>query len=243
METAFNLNLRRKDNTNLNYFFLRILLCFLSIINFLSAFSQDTKVSDSLSLLSKKNIAISSAKAYLDNKFSDKEISKQFIADSVFSLIICEDYKTFFNSNSVYCPPDGFEIAFHVVLKGTSSRDTLHSHLFLPIGSSFSILTDSLEEQWRQGFFEAWEKVISNKYKVNYSDVLQFAKEKNLHDYVIDFSFEKKSKRNFEFYWFVTEGAVLYRINPKTGAVKMKKLRPLKVHEDVSYAANSSFVQ
>jgi hypothetical protein len=227
----------------LNHSFFRTLLFFLSIINLLPAFGQENKISDSLSFLSKKNTAIRSAKTYLENKFLDKQISNQFIADPLSSVIVCDDYKTFFNSYSAYCPPVGFEIAFHVVLKGASSWDTLHSHLFLPINSSFSVLKDSLEEQWQHGFFEAWEKVISNKYKVNYSDVLHFAKEKNLHDYGLDFSFEKKSKRNFKFYWFVTEGSVLYRINPQSGAVKMKKMLSLKVPEDVSKGANSSFVQ
>ena len=238
METAYNLNLR-KNNLTLNYSLFRIFLCFLSITNFPSAFGQANTVSDNVSLLSKKNKAINSAQSYLGNKFSDKVISKHFIPDSNFSLLVCDDYKTFFNSNSVYCLPVGFEIAFHVVLNGGSSWDTLHSHLFLPIDSSFSVIADSLQDEWHHGFFEAWEKIISNRYKVNYRDVLQLAKEKNWHDYGIDFWFEKKGKHNFKFYWFVTESSALYRINPQSGAIKMSKLPPLKKLEDVSYAANT----
>ena len=101
METAYNLNLR-KNNLTLNYSLFRIFLCFLSITNFPSAFGQANTVSDNVSLLSKKNKAINSAQSYLGNKFSDKVISKHFIPDSNFSLLVCDDYKTFFNSNSVY---------------------------------------------------------------------------------------------------------------------------------------------
>lgn len=224
----------------MNHLVFRTILWLFGTINISSTFGQDNSVSDSLSFQFKKKTAILSAKTYLDKKFSNKEISKQFIADSVFSLIICGDYKIFFNSKSIYCLPVRFEIAFHIILNGGSSWGTLPSHLFLPVDSSFTVLADSLQNEWRHGFFDAWEKVISNKYKVNYSDVLQFAKNKNLQDYTIDFSFEAKRKSNFKFYWFVTEDSVLYRINPATGAVKMKKLSPVKTFEDVSYAANMS---
>lgn len=224
----------RKNNLILNHFLFRTFLCFLSITNFPSAFGQSNTVFDKISLLSKKTKAINSAKTYLDKRFPDKVISKHFIPDSIFSLLVYDDYKTFFSSNSVYCQPVGFEIAFCVVVNGGGSLDTLHSHLFLPIDSSFSVVANSLQDEWHHDFFEAWEKVISNKYKVNYSDVLQMAKEKNWHGYEIDFWFEKKGKHNFKFYWFVTEGSTLYRINPKSGAMKIRKLFPLKKLEDVS---------
>jgi hypothetical protein len=219
----------------------RILLCLLCVLSVSFAFSQDNTFTDSYSVEIKKNAAIRSAKRYLESKFSNKEISQHFVADSTSSYIVCDDYKTYFSSTSAYCRPVGFEIAFDVNLNSEGYSSMLQSHLFLPVDSSFTILADSLEDVWRNGFFEAWEKVISNKYKFNYSDVLEFAREKNLHDYGIDFSFEKKSKRNFKFYWFVTEGSVLYRINPQSRAVSVKKLRPLKVTEDVSYAANKRF--
>ena len=228
METAFNLNLIRKDNLILNNSFFGILLCFLSIINLNSAFGQGNAVSDSATLILKKNKAIRSAYTYLDNRFSDKAISKHFIPDSIFSLLVCEDYKTFFSSNSVYCPPVGFEISFHVAINDESAYDTLDSHLFLSIDSSFTVVADSLQHEWHHGYFEAWGKIISNKYKVNYRDVMNFAKEKNLNHYSIDFAFEKKGKHNFKFYWFVSEGLIIYRIDPQSGAVKMKKLLPLK---------------
>jgi hypothetical protein len=189
----------------------------------------------------KKNAAIRSAKKYLERKFSNQETSKHFVADSTSSFIVCDYYKTFFSSTSAYCSPVGFEIAFHVVLNGEDSSSMLQSHLFLPVDSSFVVVADSLEDVWRHGFFEAWENVISNKYKVNYRDVLQFAKEKNLHNYEIDFWFKKKSKRTFKFFWFITEGSVLYRINPQSGTVRLKKLLPVKLFEDVSYAANRRF--
>jgi len=213
----------------------RILSCLLCVLSVSFASSQDDSFTDSYSVEIKKNAAIRSAKRYLESKFSNKEISQHFVADSTSSYIVCDDYKTYFSSTSAYCPPIGFEIAFNVALNGEGSSSMLQSHLFLPVDSSFTILADSLEDVWRHGFFEAWENVISNKYKVNYSDVLEFVREKNLHDYGINFSFEKKSKRNFKFYWFVTEGSVLYRINPQSGAVRVKKLRLLKVTEDVSY--------
>lgn len=219
----------------------RILLCLFSVLRISFAFSQENGFTDSYSIEIKKNAAIRSAKRYLESEFFNKEISQHFVADSTSSYIVCDDYKTYFSSTSAYCPPVGFEIAFHVALNGEGSSSMLQSHLFLPVDSSFAVLTDSLEDVWRHGFFEAWEKVISNKYKVNYRDVLQFAKEKNLYNYEIDFWFERRSKRTFKFYWFVTEGSSLYRINPKSGAVRVKKLLPLKVPEDVSYAANRRF--
>lgn len=64
--------------------------------------------------------------------------------------------------------------------------------------------------------------------------MLLFAKQKGLRNYSIDFWYETRRKDNYKFYWFVTETdkkesySVLYRINPETGAVKVKKLLPLK---------------
>jgi hypothetical protein len=238
---CFYLNLRMKYNWKLKRSFLRIILYLFSVINLSRAFSQDNTDIDSRIVIQKQNTAIRSAKVYLDSKFSNKEISQYFIADSIFSIIECDDYKTFFNSKSAYCLPVGFEIAFHVILNRENSWDTLHSHLFLSVDSSFSVLTDSIQDEWLNDFFDAWKKIILNKYKVNYNNVLQFIKEKNMKNYSIDFYYETRPEHSYKFYWFVTEKkkkkkanrSVLYRINPETGAVKVKKLLPLKKAEDV----------
>jgi hypothetical protein len=230
------LNLRKKEYLTLKPSFFRIIACFLSIFYFQSAFGQDNIVSTNLSNQLKKNAAIHSAKGYVENKFSNKEISKHFIADSTSSLILCDDYKTFFNSNLIDCTPVGFEIKFYVVLKREHSWDTLNSHLFLPMDNSFTVLAKILEVEWHNGFFEAWEKVFSNKYKFNYRNVLQFAQQKHLKNYWIDFSFVKKHKQNFTFYWFISDSRIMYRINPESGIMKKIKLKTIKaLDEEIKY--------
>lgn len=209
------------------------------IVSFASG--QTGNFTDSYSIDFKKNAAIGSAKSYLESRFSDKRIAQYFVADSTSSYIVCDNYKTYFSSTSAYCRPVGFEIAFNVALKGEGFSSVLPTHLFLPVDSSFTILADSLEEAWRHGYFDAWENVISNKYKFNFSDILQFASENNLKDYEVDFSFEKRSKHRFKFYWYVTEGAIRYRIDPKSGAVRKRTLIPVKTPGEFSYTVNTRF--
>lgn len=203
------------------------------------ASGQTNSFTDSYSIDFKRNAAIGSAKKYLESRFSDKRIAQYFVADSTSSYIVCDNYKTYFSSTSAYCRPVGFEIAFNVALKGVGFSSVLQSHLFLPVDSSFTILEDSLEEVWRHGYFDAWENVISNKYKFNFNDVLEFARENNLKDFEADFSYEKKSKHSFKFYWFVTEGAIRYRIDPISGAVRKRKLISVKTPGDISYTEPS----
>jgi hypothetical protein len=144
----------------------RILLCLFSVLTASFALGQSNIIFDNYSFELKKHAAINSAKRYLENKFSNKEISQHFVADSTSSIVVCDGYKTFF-SPPLFCPAVGFEIAFHVALNCQGSSARFRSHLFLPVDSSLNVLADSLDDVWRRGFLEAWEKLITNKYKVN----------------------------------------------------------------------------
>jgi hypothetical protein len=221
---------------------LLIILCLFCLSFFLKAKGQNSSAIPETSFLVRiKESAIHSGNSYIEMKLYNKQMAKQFIADSNFSLIICDDYKTFFSTNAVWCSPVGYEVAFHVVLETNTNRDTLHTHLFLPLDSSFKVNTP-VADMWHDDLLRAWEMVISNKHKVNYPEVLQFAKRKKLNQFSIDFGYEGAGyKSNSRIYWFVTsidrekknKHPFLYRINPKTGAVKRIKLRPLKLPKEV----------
>jgi hypothetical protein len=209
----------------------------------LNAKSQRSKYTpDNSSIARMKASAIHSANAYLEARLSNKQLTKWFIADSSSSLIICNDYKTFFNASAVCSSPIGYEIAFHVVLETKSNRDTLHTNLFLPLDSSFRP-KDTVTDMWHDSLLGCWENVILNKYKVNYAEILLFIRQRGLHQYSIDFGYEGSGyKPNSKIFWFVTAAdkgkknshPFLYRIDPRTGAVKVKKLLPVKLQKDVS---------
>lgn len=225
----------------MNQTFLRIIASLLSIVSFINVFSQDlSRVPESATLARRKEAAIHSANNYVEAKLLNKLVAKRFVADSNSSLIVCDDYKTFFNTSVVYCSPVGYEIAFRVLLENGDSWDTLHTNLFLPLDSSFTMLNDSSADMWHDELLSAWEKVITKKFRVNYAEVLQFVTQKKLQEYSIDFGYEESGYRpKSKIYWFVTipkgEHSFLYRIDPETRAVKVKKLLPVTLAKDVSF--------
>ena len=188
---------------------------------------------DSTTYESKKLTSIHSANDYIEATLLNKQLAGRFIADSNNSLIICEDYKTFFSSKSVRCLPFGYHIKFLILLENKNVWDTVNANLFLTLDSSYTKSHDSLQDKWHDNLLFAWEKVISKKYKVNYSEVLEFLKLKKLQDYYIDFGYEDYIyNANGKIYWYVTaanvknnEQTLFYRINPETGKVKLKKFR------------------
>ena len=222
----------------------RIIFTLICIAFFIKVEAQYIKQDLNSSTLAEiKKSAVLSAKNYIAARLLDKQLVNRFIADSGASLIIFDDYKTFFNTNAVWSLPVGYEIAFHVVLETSSSWDTLHTYLFLPLDSSFRF-KESLAYMWHHDLFEAWVKVISNKYKVNYTEVLQFARKKRLQHYSIDFGHEELNYRtNSKIFWFVmatvgknrNKRTFFYRINPETGDIKVnvKKVLPIKLPKDV----------
>jgi hypothetical protein len=188
---------------------------------------QTLQIEDTLLFLNKKNSAITLAQNYLNKKFANFEISKHFFVDSAFSLVICEDYKTFFSSNTVYCLPRGFEIKFDILVSKKNNLDTISGNLFIPVDSSFNILENSLKDEYPEIFFKAWGKVIQKKYKINYEDVLKIAAKKEISDYYIQFISEKPKSKNF--FWLLTSGPNQFRINPLNGHIKLKKLKKLNL--------------
>lgn len=193
------------------------------------------------SKIKQRDLAISSAIAFLNSKFLNKEVSSHFIADSNFSMIVCEDYKTFFNTN-VHCKPKGYDISFHVVLSNKKMFDTIYSNIFIPLDSSYTVQSDMLADMNYNDMLTIWEKIILNKYMFNYSDVRQFIKQKGLKNYSIDIMKEtNKRKQNALFYWIVTcdskddrATGVLYSINPNTGQIK-RKILPKERKIEIAY--------
>jgi hypothetical protein len=201
---------------------------------------QSNYTLDTSAITRMKASAIHSANDYLEARLLNKQLAKRFIADSSSSLIVFDDYKTFFNTNAVWSLPVGYEIAFHVVLQTSTGWDTLHTNLFLPLDSSFRF-KDSATDMWHDSLLRAWEKVISNKYKVNFAEILQHVRQKGLHQYSISFGYEGSGyKSNSKIFWFVTAGdgkkksshSYLHQIDPKTGMVKVKRLLPVKLPKD-----------
>jgi hypothetical protein len=219
----------------LNHFILKNILCLFCVISFTKAISQNLSTgADSPTLIIKKEAAIRAANLYMKASLSNKQLALQFLADSTSSLIICDDYKTLFSSTTVYCSPVGYEIGLLVLLESRYGWDTLHTNMYLPLDSSLAVVSSSFAGLWHEGYLNAWEKVISNQFKVGYSDVLRFIRNKRQQQYNIDFGYENLNYRQGgKPYWFVAAGSLLYRIDPITGKIKVRKLLPVKVRKDV----------
>ena len=220
----------------MNLILRRIVLCLLTTVYIIRASCQGFSTDpDSTTYESKKLTSIHSANHYIEATILNKQLAGRFIVDSNNSLIICEDYKTFFSSITVRCLPFGYHIKFLILLENKNVWDTVNANLFLSLDSSYAKSHDTLQDMWSDKLLLAWEKVISNKFKINYSEILEFIKRKKLQDYYIDFGYEDYSYNGKDkIYWYVisadeknNEQTLLYRINPKTGKVKVKKLKPI----------------
>jgi thiol-disulfide isomerase/thioredoxin len=166
------------------------------------------------------DLGIRSAKAFMEN-FSDKEIAKRFIVKPELSMILCEKKIHRYNEY-VDCVPEAYQIAFQITLKEKqTAQDSLPYIFSMPLDKNLLVAKDSL---WQKSFFISWEKLISRTYRFNYSDLMDFIRQKGLRPSI---SFEAEVNAPYKFYWFLNSipdkngnMSLLYQIDPETGVIK-----------------------